>query len=419
MKVWLLHVGEELPVDDQPRTFRYGYLAEALTKRGHEVLRWAPTFNHCAKKYRFQSDCRVAIKTGYAIQFVHSPAYYQNASWRRLHAYRVLARRFRELATREDRPDLIVAAIPSLEWAAAAVDLGMAWNIPVVIDVRDRWPDVYLNALPNTARPVGRFFLAPYYRLARHACRNATALTAVSQSYLDWALRLAARAGGPQDRVVPLGFEPVPVDPIVFRKNLATLEAIGIDRQQTICMYSGLFERSYDIETVVDAARYFDANKRNDLQFVLCGDGAKLTDIKRRSEGLRNLHLLGWTNAAMLQAVASIASIGLCPYSGDALQSLPNKPFEYMALRLAIVSSLSGELAELLDRFQCGVTYQAGETKQFIAWLTRILDAPDWLDRMRSNGHRAWQDNFRGRSLYDGFVHHLEMLTAKTIVAAA
>jgi len=419
MKVWLLHVGEELPVDNQPRTFRYGYLAEALTRRGHEVLRWAPTFNHCAKKYRFRTDYRVAIKPGYAIRFVHSPAYYRNASLKRLRTYRVLARRFCELASREDIPDLIVAAIPSLEWAVAAVDYAMAWRVPVVIDIRDRWPDVYLNALPQVARPMGRFFLAPYYRLARYACRNATALTAVSQSYLDWALRLAARKRSAHDQVVPLGFEPMPADWPVLQQNLAMLVTRGLGRKQIICMYSGLFERSYDIETVVDTARLFECSRRDDVQFVLCGDGAKMPTIKRRSAGLRNLHLLGWTNATMLQAVAAISSIGLCPYASDASQSLPNKPFEYMASRLAIVSSLSGELAELIERFQCGVTYQAGNARHLTECLSRILDAPDWLDRMRANSHQAWLDNYRSRNLYDDFAHQLEMLASRTLVEAA
>ena len=30
MRVWLLHIGEDLPVDNAARTFRYGYLAKAL-----------------------------------------------------------------------------------------------------------------------------------------------------------------------------------------------------------------------------------------------------------------------------------------------------------------------------------------------------------------------------------------------------
>ncbi len=225
MRVWLLHIGEELALDGTKRKFRYSYLADALTERRHQVLRWAPTFRHYGKVHRFKSDRRVDVDEGYAIQFVQSCGYRRNTSLARLRTYRVLGRRFRKLAESETPPDLIVAAVPSLEWAVAAVDYGGAHGIPVVVDVRDLWPDVFLNALPTPVRPGGRFLLAPYYRMARRACSRATALTAVSQSYLEWALRLAGRRARDRDLIVPLGFEMEPVSPLIRQDNRAKLLA--------------------------------------------------------------------------------------------------------------------------------------------------------------------------------------------------
>src|SRR4029079_9109212 len=135
MRVWLLHIGEELPVDGTTRLFRYGYLARALTERGHNVLRWAPTLRHATKQFRISADVRVPVWENYTIQFVHSPGYRRNAGFERLGTYRVLDRRFREMSARESVPDLIVAAIPSLEWAAAATEYGRRHGIPVVVDV--------------------------------------------------------------------------------------------------------------------------------------------------------------------------------------------------------------------------------------------------------------------------------------------
>lgn len=183
MRVWLLHIGEELPVDGTTRLFRYGYLARALTDRGHEVLRWAPTFRHATKKFRFSADARVSVWENYSIQFVHSPGYRRNAGFERLRTYRVLDRRFRELSTREPMPDLIVAAIPSLEWAAAATEYGRRHGVPVVVDVRDLWPDVFLNAFPREPDPSvafclvtssGRLGEAAHVRLRYQQFRQAT-----------------------------------------------------------------------------------------------------------------------------------------------------------------------------------------------------------------------------------------------------
>jgi glycosyltransferase involved in cell wall biosynthesis len=418
MKVWLLHIGEELPVDGGGRPFRYGYLARALEERGHQVLRWAPTFRHATKTQRFSTDRREQVSRNYAIQFVHAPGYCRNVGLERLRTYRVLGRRFREIAGREPPPDIIVAAIPSLEWAAGAAEYGRAHRVPVVIDVRDLWPDVFLNALPTAARRAGRLALVPYYRLARRACRQADAIAAVSQSYLDWALRLACRTQQPRDMVAPLGFEldPAPVD--LLRDSLAVLRSRGINPALPTCLFAGLFERSYDVETVVEAARRLDASGRTDLQFILCGDGAKMPTVRRRARELLNVHLLGWVDAPMLEAARSISSIGLCAYAADATQSLPNKPFEYMAGRLAIVSSLPGEMPDLLQRHQCGVTYRAGDAHSLARCLVELAAAPKRLAAMRENAYQAWSKNYRSRDIYSRFVDHLTTLTAAAAKAA-
>lgn len=418
MRVWLLHIGEELPVDGATRVYRYGYLAQALQDAGHEVLRWAPTFSHVTKSHRYQTDCRVAIAKNYTIQFVHSPGYRHNIGLERLRTCWVLGKRFQVLAHQESPPDVIVAAIPSLEWADAAVSYGRACGTPVVVDVRDPWPDVYLNAVPAPVRPIGRFFLSPYYKMARSACQRATALTAVSQSYLQWALKMACRNSASCDRVVPIGFEPEVLAPATLQKHVSGLIRRGINPNNNICLYAGQFENSYDVETIVKAARLLEMSGRNDVQFVLCGKGSNMPALKRRAQGLKSVHFLGWVDAAIVQAVASVSTIGLCAYSHRALQSLPNKPFEYMAGRLAVVSSLNGELSEQLELHQCGVTYPAGDAESLKQCILQLVDNPARLQKLRSNGFEAWKKHFRSSHIYSGFVDHLTKLTTKTAQAA-
>jgi glycosyltransferase involved in cell wall biosynthesis len=275
---------------------------------------------------------------------------------------------------------------------------------------------VFLNALPAVLRSAGRVVLAPYYRMAERACRGASALAAVSQTYLDWGLRLAGRRRGPHDLVVPLGFEPESVPRAVLDEKVARLRDRGIDPHHTTCLFAGLLERSYDLETVVDAARRLEAAGKHELQFIICGDGSKAAAIRRRAQGMRHVHLLGWVDAATLQAAASISAIGLCAYAADALQSLPNKPFEYMSGRLALASSLSGELAELIERHQCGLTYQAGDVGSCSEVLSRLSGNRALLDTMRSNAHRTWVRHYGNDEIYGRFADNL---TSMVVAARA
>jgi glycosyltransferase involved in cell wall biosynthesis len=418
MRVWLLHIGEELPVDGPQRLFRYGFLADALQQRGHQVLRWAPTFRHTTKTHRFTTDRRIELTKNYAIQFVYAAGYRRNTSIERLRTYHVLGQRFRVLARRETTPDLIVSAIPSLEWAEAAVDYGRSRRVPVVVDVRDLWPDVFPSALPRWARPVGRLLMAPYYRAGRRACQNADGLAAVSESYLDWALRKAGRPRSSCDAVVPMGFEPQPVSAGTLQESVAKLRDRGIDPQRPVCFFAGALERHHDVETVVASARLLKAAGHNDLQFIICGDGSKAKALQDQARELPSVHFLGWCDAATLQAVSSISNVGLCAYAEGAMISLGNKPFEYMAGRLALVSSLPGELAALIERHQCGVSYRPGDAYSLTRCLAELTSAPERLRALCANSHRAWLQNYRSRDVYARFVDHLTALRGAAAKAA-
>jgi glycosyltransferase involved in cell wall biosynthesis len=409
MRVWLLHIGEELPVDGDVRTLRYGYLAKSLQDSGHEVLRWAPTFRHSTKQHRFTCDSRVAITPQYAIQFVHSPGYARNASLARLHAYRVLGRRLRSLAENELPPDVIVAAIPSLEWAEAAIDYGRARGVPVIIDVRDLWPDVFLTALPRSVRRVGRFALSPYYRIARKVLSRADAITAVSETYLKWGIAHAARRATRADAVLPLGYEPASTFGEASQRTDDVLAKCGIDPSHPICLFAGIFEHSSNLETVIRAARRLHA-AGSPAEFVFCGDGSKSAALMQQAAGLPNVHFPGWVDAAALQAIGAASTIGLCAYADDALQSLPNKPFEYMAFRLAIVSSLKGEMATILHRHQAGLTYEPGDDLALANSIASLLSDPTKLADMRERSHQTWMAHYRSTDIYARFVSLAEEL---------
>ena len=390
---------------------RYGYLATAAQEAGHEVLHWAPTFRHGLKRHRFTADTRVSVTAKFQVQFVHAPGYARNASLARLRAYRALGRRLRELAEREQPPDVIVAAIPSLEWAEAAIDYGKAHSVPVVIDVRDLWPDVFLTALPHGVRSVGRFLLAPYYQIARKSLSQADAITAVSETYLNWGLKFAGREMGAADAVFPIGFEPRKTSEQIETAQ-QVLSRHGIDPDRPLCLFAGRLEHSSDLETVLSAARRL-ASESVDVQFVLCGDGSKKASLVRQAADLPNIHFPGWIDAESLQTIASVSTIGLCAYAKDALQSLPNKPFEYMAAGLAIVSSLQGELARVLEQQRSGLTYHPGNAQELAHCIAQLIRNPKQLTEMCDRSYHAWSAAYRSRDIYARFVRFLEQLTER------
>ena len=69
--------------------------------------------------------------------------------------------------------------------------------------------------------------------------------------------------------------------------------------------------------------------------------------------------------------------VGVIPMREDSFVGIPNKLAEYAAAGLRIVSSLRGETEELLKRYGCGLTYQAGSAESFAAAVMKARELPE------------------------------------------
>src|SRR5208282_6384873 len=96
--------------------------------------------------------------------------------------------------------------MPTPGLAEGCVEIGLRRALPVIVDVRDIWPETYLSSLPEALKPAARILLRREFARTGWTFRNAAAVTAVSETFLDWALSLADRARTPADAAFPLGY---------------------------------------------------------------------------------------------------------------------------------------------------------------------------------------------------------------------
>lgn len=411
MKVWIVQIGEPIVgIDEGARSGRCNMLAQALAQRGHAVTWWNSTFHHFRKSYRFRGHTTVELPPSLTVRLLHGvPSYRRNTSIRRVLNQRSIARQFSKIAPTLERPDLIYACLPAPELCEQAVRFARESNIPVVVDIRDPWPDLYLNLFPKVLRSLARIALGPEYRRSERIFRGATALTAVSTSYLNWALERAARPASPHDRAFLIGYTAAeitaPVDPAAIREFG---ERHGIKRENKLITFCGVFGSSYDLETVVECAALLEKGGRTDVQFVLAGHGDKAETLRRQAAGLHNVVFTGWLDQSSLRTLIAMSSIGLCAYGKEATQSLPNKPFEYMAAGLPQISSLKGELEDLLHLHQIGLFYRAGDAASLRDQVLRIVDSPSLQREMSQRAAETFRRHFDASHIYPAFAEYLE-----------
>ena len=63
--------------------------------------------------------------------------------------HRILGLKYRYAARREPPPDLIYVCMPTLELAVESVRYGREQGIPVIVDIRDQWPEIFLERVPS------------------------------------------------------------------------------------------------------------------------------------------------------------------------------------------------------------------------------------------------------------------------------
>jgi len=278
------------------------------------------------------------------------------------------------------------------------------------MDVRDLWPDVYLTILPKAFHPLARLVLLQKYRTNRYLFASAAAIFAVSETYLDWGLSFASRDRTDADGVFPLGYpeHAYPEDELA-REKVRLVES-GVDQGKIICCFFGQFESSYDLITVVDAARVLEQQGYDTVQFVLCGKGTKLKSLCKRASGLNNVIMPGWVSASTIHALMQMATIGLAAYVREAPQSLPNKPIEYMAGGLAVLSSLRGELESILAAKRCGITYEAGDVHTLVRAIRFLAEHPEETLGMRRRARETFEERFSVRRVYPEMIAQLERI---------
>lgn len=355
-EVWIVKAGEALPLGGGRRG-RAGQLSAALADRGHAVTWWNSTFSHVRKQHEHDRQTEVQFGPNERAICLHGPAYRKNVSLARLLNHRAEAAAFLREAEKQPRPDLIIAAMPTLDLADAASIFAMKHSVPFIVDVRDQWPDVFVWALPKPLRRFGPILFHPLYRQLRRVLSRADAITSVGEGMLDWAMGHAGRPRRSGDLAFYTGckwtdlppFERAAADDWAREQGLT-----GGDRILAVC--ASLNPASCG--PLADVARAFSAAPPPGWRLVIAGDGP-LAETLRDAAG-PNVLLTGRLDRPKVEALLRSASAGLIPYPNrpDFMGACPNKLGEYLSAGLPVISGLHGETGTLLRTSGAGWTCQ-------------------------------------------------------------
>lgn len=286
-------------------------------------------------------------------------------------------------------------------------------GIPILVDVRDFWPDDFLELLPQWIRPLGRVLFAPYFWAAGKVFRNSSGVVAISEGALRWALAYAGRGPGPLDLVVYHACMPLKVPEHCPPKRVR--EWLGLLEGKVVFCYSGTFSTAYDLKIVARTAKRLHESGNDRAHFLLLGEGTTYQDVCAACQGLPNVTLSGWVEQSELPFLLQRADIGLLPWC-KADNAMPNKIFEYLSAGMPILSSATGDPARLLERHGVGLTYQAGDDQGLESLVHNLCEQEQERERMAVRAVHAFHEHFQSQVVYGRYRKHVEKAASSTSV---
>jgi glycosyltransferase involved in cell wall biosynthesis len=303
------------------------------------------------------------------------------------------------------RADVVVATTPQFFTGWAGWPVARAHGAPFVLEVRDIWPDsiVAVGALPDggVVRALGTLERALY--------DSADHIVAVGDGYR---MNMIRKGVGPSKiSVVTNG---VDVDLFEPRAPDAGLRArLGFSPGTFVVTFAGTIGLASGLDVVLGAARRLQAVGRDDIAFLLVGDGAVRSrlEAEARAQGLDNVVFTGLVPRAELPAYLASSDACLVHFRKDDLFGtiLPSKFFEDAAMERPILLGFEGEARAMLREADCGISFEPSDDQALAAAAEELAAAPpEERLRLGTNGRRYVLEHFDRRRLAHDYLSVLE-----------
>lgn len=296
--------------------------------------------------------------------------------------------------------DVIFATSPPLPVLFSALAIAFIKRIPLVVDIRDIWPE--------SAFAVGVLEKNIFYRamevLERYVYRNARAVVVNAEGI---GKRLQEERGVPREKI---HFFPNGADLELFQGSAATTE---IDRRyglhgKFVVLFAGILGRAQDPLIIIEAANLLREEK--DIVFLLVGSGVFKGDCEKRASelNLSNVIFAGERPRAEMPAYFACANVGLNTLSPDPLFAdvISSKNFDYMAAGIPIIVNHEGEGARIVGSAECGLVAKGGDAHALAERIKELYKSPARAKAMGESGRKYAVAHYDKRVIAEG-LHRL------------
>lgn len=400
----ILYIHQYFTTPEEGGGTRSYEFARKLVKRGHNVtILTGSKLNDSLVNEKKKIDEYIE---GVHVIYLKTPYSTYMTFKRRLWSFVDFSLRATSVGIRVKRYDLIFATSTPLTVAIPGLILSFLHRVPMILEVRDLWPEVPIQMgviKSNLLIKFLRWFEAFTYRHAKH-------IIALSPGMVKGVL--ATGVARKKVTMIPnfcnLDF---------FKPGKSNNNILGelTSINGPIIAYCGAISYANDIDIVIYAAEKLQ-EMSNPVIFVIAGDGIlkpkleKLAKIKK----LKNVFFLGKINKYEVVELyrKSIACLVLFKNLPILSTNSPNKFFDAISVGKPVIANMGGWIGKLVENYKIGFSLE-NDNPQAIVETVEILTNmnKNKLEEIGKNARKLAVEKFNSDNMTD----KLEMIFGKAI----
>jgi glycosyltransferase involved in cell wall biosynthesis len=298
------------------------------------------------------------------------------------------------------RPQVVIATSPQFFCGWAGVLASWLKWCPFVLEIRDIWPESIV-----TVGAMSKGFAVRFLELLeRWMYRSARHIVTVGHGYRD---NIQGKIGDAKPvTVITNG-----VDANLFspRENSTELLTNWDLKNRFICAYVGTIGMAHHLEVTIRAARRLLDKGRQDIVFLLVGDGARRHELEEMVQAAGVGELVRFTGRMAKEKIPDV--IATCDAQLIHLRKselfetvIPSKIFEAMAMERPLIMGVRGESAEIVARASAGIPIEPENDAELVDAVERLADDRNLYRQLCANARQFVLSEYSRDELAERFL---------------
>jgi glycosyltransferase involved in cell wall biosynthesis len=306
------------------------------------------------------------------------------------------------------KPDIVLATSPQFfcGWAGAIVSA--LRRLPFVVEIRDIWPE----SIEAVGAVSNRLMLGLLAWLERRLYASAAHVVTLGEGYRQ---KLLER-GVPSAKISVVS-NGVDRERFVPREPSAELKARLGCNGSFICSYVGTVGMAAGLEVVLRAASKLQTQRRDDVHFLIVGDGAALESLRRsaKEQRLDGVTFTGRVPKEQVPDYLALSNACLVHLRKQELFEtvMPSKIFEALAMARPVILGVRGFAAEFLKKSGGGICIEPEDEDSLLQAVDRLRADPALGPALADTGRNYVLKYFDRDKLAEDYLGLLERLLQK------